>query len=200
MSRRWVAPPMILFLVLSLPLWAQRGGGGRGGAGGLGQQQGTMGQQRGQGTDRGGASAQERQRIRATDAQRVQYRSLTAAMNRVRTRAREMARLARRTGGGYEQFRAQYVELQNELEAMRDQHEDFLDGLSDEQQAATEGRAKEMAKDLDELNVWMEAMDDELKQSEPDAKKLEKQARQVEKAAKSLQDGSRRLAADLSIE
>ena len=83
---------------------------------------------------------------------------------------------------------------------MREQHEDFVDGLSDEQEAATKEREKEMAKDLDELNVWMEAMDDELKQSEPDAKKLEKQARQVEKAARGLQDGSRRLAQDLSID
>jgi len=199
MSRRLAAQILVLVLGFSFPLWAQRGGGGRGGGRG-GTQQGTMGQQRGQGTNRGGLNAQERQRVRATDAQRVQYRSLAQAMNRVRTRAREMARLAKRAGGGYEQFRAQYVELQNELELMRDQHEDFVDGLSEEQQAATEEREKEMAKDLDELNVWMEAMDDELKQTDPDAKKLEKQAREVEKAAKNWQEDSRRLASDLSIE
>jgi chromosome segregation ATPase len=200
MSKRLAAQTLVIVLGLSLPLWAQRGGGGGGGAGSLGQRQGTMGQQRGPMMDRSGPSAQERLRIRASDQQRVQYRSLTAAMNRVRTRAREMARLAKRTGGSYEQFRAQYVELQNEFERMREQHEDFVDGLSDEQEAATKEREKGMAKDLDELNVWMEAMDDELKQSEPDAKKLEKQARQAEKAAKNLQDGSRRLAQDLSID
>ena len=159
-----------------------------------------MGQQRDSMKDRGGPNAQERQQIRATDRQRVEYRSLAQAMNGVRTRAREMARLAKRAGGGYEQFRAQYAELQNELEAMRDQHEDFVDGLSEEQEAATEEREKEVAKDLDELNVWMEAMDEELKQSEPGAKKLENQARGIEKAAKNWQEDARRLASDLSIE
>jgi len=198
MSRHWFVPLMVFVLASSFPLWAQRGGGGRGG--GRGVEQGTMGQRRGPTTERSGLSAQERQRIRATDPQRVQYRSLVQAVNRVRTRARELARLAKKTGAGYEQLRAQYVELQNELEAMRDQHEDFLDGLSDEQQAATEQDAKEMAKDLDELNVWMEAMDDELKQSEPDGKKLEKQARQVEKAAENWQKNAHRLASDLSIQ
>jgi hypothetical protein len=176
MSGRLAAQILVLVLGFSFPLWAQRGGGGRGSGGGRGPQQDAMGQQR------------------------VQYRSLAQAMNRVRTRAREMGRLAKRTGGGYEQFRAQYIELQNEFELMREQHENFVEGLSDEQGVATEEREKEMAKDLDELNVWMEAMDDELNQGEPDAKKLEKQARQVEKAAKNWQEGSRRLASDLSIE
>ena len=140
------------------------------------------------------------QRIRATDKQRGQYRSLAQAMNRVRTRAREMAHVAKKGGGGHELFRAQYVELRDEVGLMQEQQEDFVDELSEEQQAATEARVKEMAKDLDELNVWMEAMDEELKQTEPDAKKLEKQARDVEMAAKKWQADSRRLASDLSIE
>jgi uncharacterized phage infection (PIP) family protein YhgE len=198
MIKRLAAQGLILILGFSLPLWAQRGGGRGGGRGG--PQQDAVGQQRGPMADRGGPSAQERQRIRATDRQRVEYRSLAQAMNRVRTRAREMAHLAKRAGDGYEQFRAQYVELQNELALMREQQKDFTEGLSEEQRATTKEREKEMAKDLDELNVWMEAMDDELKQSEPDTKKLEKQSRQVEKAAKNWQEDSRRMASDLSIE
>ena len=194
MSKRLAAQILVLVLAFSCSLWAQRGGGGRGG----GPQQ-DMGQQRGM-TGRGGPSAQEGQRIRATDKQRGQYRSLAQAMNRVRTRAREMAHVAKKGGGGHELFRAQYVELRDEVGLMQEQQEDFVDELSEEQQAATEARVKEMAKDLDELNVWMEAMDEELKQTEPDAKKLEKQARDVEMAAKKWQADSRRLASDLSIE
>jgi chromosome segregation ATPase len=190
---------MVLVLaLLSCSVWAQRGGGGRGG--GRGPQQETAGQPRGPMADRGGPSVQERQRIRATDRQRVQYKNLVQAANRVRTRARVMARLAKRAGGSYEQFREQYVALQGELQLMRQEHEEFVGGLNEEQRAASQERDKEMEKDLDELNVWMEAMDEELKQGEPEPKKLEKQAREVEKAVKDWQADTRRLASDLSIE
>jgi len=159
-----------------------------------------MGQARGPMPERAGLDAQQGQRIRATDQQRVQYRNLVQAANRVRTRAREMVRLAKRAGGGYEQYREQYVELQNELQLLRQQDEEFVAGLSEEQRAATEERDDKMDKELDELNVWMEAMDDELKQSKPEPKKLEKQAQEVEKIAKTWQEESGRLASDLSVE
>jgi hypothetical protein len=187
----------MLMLMLSSPLWAQRGGGGRGGA--RGSQAGALGQPQGPMADRAGPSAPDRQRIRATDRQRVEYQNLAQAASRLRSRARQMVRLAKKAGVSYELLRTEYVELQNELPLAREQQEAFTAGLSQEQRVAVQKRSAVMEKDLDELNVWMEAMDEELKQSEPEPRKLEQQSRQVEKAAKKWQDDSRHLASDLSI-
>jgi hypothetical protein len=71
--------------------------------------------------------------------------------------------------------------------------------LTEEQQTATRERDREMDKEIEELNVWAEAMDEELKQESPDPKQLAKQAREIEKATKNWQEQNRQLGSDLSI-
>ncbi len=187
-------------LTTNLTTYAQRGGGGRGGGVGGSQRQPTTGQPGGSAQARPGLSNEQRQRIRASEKQREQYRLATQAINRVRTRAREMVRAARADRFSFEQFRAQYVELRNEFQLMQEEHERLTAELSEEQRAATQDRNGEIEKDLEEIDVWIQAMDDELKESSPEPKKLADHSRKIEKAVKELEGEHRRLASDLSID
>jgi len=202
MSRGYMMVAGVLLLALSPVLWAQRGGGARGGGmgGPQGQRPTTMGQPQGSRGEKVGLSEQQRQRIRANDQQRNQYRTSTQAANRVRTRAREMARAAKGSGFNSEAFRQLRAQLQNEISLWQQEHEQFMATLTEEQQSATQERDREMDKELEELNVWAEAMDEELKQESPDPKQLAKQAREVENATKNWQEQNRQLGSDLSIE
>jgi len=202
MLRRSLMLAAILVGVLDPFLWAQGGGGARGGGmgGPQGQRQTTMGQPRGPQGEKAGLSEQQRQRIRATDQQRDQYRTSTQAANRVRTRAREMARVAKGAGFNSEAFRQLHVQLQNEITLWQQEHEQFMAALTEEQQTATQERDREMDREMEELDVWAEAMDEELKQESPDPKQLAKQAREIEKATKNWQKQHRQLGSDLSIE
>ena len=202
MSRGYMMVAGVLLLALSPVLWAQRGGGARGGGmgGPQGQRPTTMGQPQGPRGEKVGLSEQQRQRIRANDQQRNQYRTSTQAANRVRTRAREMARAAKGSGFNSEAFRQLHTQLQNEISVWQQEHEQFMATLTEEQQTATQERDREMDKELEELDVWAEAMDEELKQESPDPKQLTKQAREVENATKNWQEQNRQLGSDLSIE
>ena len=188
-------------LATNSTICAQRGGGGRGGGmGGPQRQPPTTGQPGGPTQQRPGLSKEERQRIRASEKQREQYRLATRAVNRVRTRAREMVRAAKADRFSVEQFRTQYVELQNEFVLMQQEHERLMAELTEAQRVATQDRNGEFEKDLEEIDVWIQAMDDELNESSPEPKKLADQSRKIEKAAKELEGDHRRLASDLSID
>jgi dsDNA-specific endonuclease/ATPase MutS2 len=167
--------------------------------GAQGQRPTTMGQAQSPRGEKVGLSEQQRQRIRASDQQRNQYRTSTQAANRVRTRAREMARAATGSGFNPEAFRQLRAQLQNEISLWQQEHEQFMATLTEEQQTATRERDREMDKEIEELNVWAEAMDEELKQESPDPKQLAKQAREIEKATKNWQEQNRQLGSDLSI-
>lgn len=200
MFNRGVILAAILILVLCPAGWAQRGGGARAGAGGARGSQSTMGQARGPSGERGGLSQEQRQRIRATEPQRSQYRVAAQAANRVRTRARAMVRMAKAAAFSSQEFRPLCSQLQNEIQLMTEEHEEFMAGLTEEQRTATKGRDDEMDKELEELKIWGEAMDEELKQPDPNPKQLSKQARQIEKTVKEYQNDDHQLALDLSIE
>ena len=168
--------------------------------GGSQRQPSTAGQPRESRQQRTSLSSEERQRIRASKKQRDQHQLATQAVNRIRTRAREMVRAARVNRFNLELFRRQYAELQNELSLMQEEHERLMAELGEEQRAATQDRNREMEKELEEIDVWIEAMDAELEEPSPDRKELEKGSRKIERAAKKLEDDYRSLASDLSID
>lgn len=186
-------------LATSAALFAQRGRQG-GGMGGSQRQPSTAGQPRESRQQPTGLSSEERQRIRASKKQRDQHQLATQAVNRIRTRAREMVRAARVNRFNLQLFRRQYAELQNELSLMQEEHERLMAELGEEQRAATQDRNREMEKELEEIDVWIEAMDAELEEPSPDRKELEKESRKIERAAKKLEDDYRSLASDLSID
>jgi hypothetical protein len=156
----------------------------------MSQQRGPMGDQ---------ATQREQLRRSVTDQQRNQYRVCSETAQRVRTRSREMVRLARGTKFNAEAWRQLHVQLQSEIQVMEEEHERLMQELGDEQRAATQQRTREMEEDLESLDVWMQAMDDELAESEPDAKQLAGQARKVEKAAKEWEKDNKDLGADLGL-
>lgn len=200
MFDREVILAAVLALVLNSAGWAQRAGGARSGVGGARGPQSTGGQPRGPGGERSGLSGEQRQRLRATEAQRSHYRVAAEAASRVRTRARQMLRVAKAATASSQEFRLLCSQLRREILSLTEEHEQFLAGMTEEQRAATKERAGEMDKELEELKIWGEAMDEELKQPDPKPKELTKQARQVEKAAKKYQEENHQLAHDLSIE
>jgi hypothetical protein len=200
MRNRWLALATVSLWAAGTLLFGQRGGGGRGGAGGPRGPQSTMGEPHGPMQQQAGMSEQQRQRIRANDAQREQYRITKETTSRVRTRAHEMLRLAKAAKLNLAECRSVYASLQNEIQLMQQEHEQLIVGLSEEQKAATRATDKEIDADLKELDVWAEAMDEELKESSPDPKQVRLQARAIEKSAKELEKKYRRLDSALDLE
>jgi chromosome segregation ATPase len=197
-------PRMALTVVLSLAassfLLAQRGAGGRSaGAGGPRGTQPTMRESGGPSQQRG-SSEQRRQKIQANDSQRKKYRVATRATKQVRTRAGEMVRLAKSLGFDLAGYRTLYASLQNEVQRMAQEHEALMTALSEEQRAATGEAARDIEADLKEIDVWMEAMDDELKEGTSAPQNLLQQARKVEKSAKNLEKQYSKLASELDLE
>jgi DNA repair exonuclease SbcCD ATPase subunit len=199
MRKTILALAAIVSLAVSPTLYAQRGGGG----GMQGQRPTATGQQRsGQRGEMGrqtGTRDQERQRIHATDQQRDQYRTCTQSADRVRTQACDMAQAAK-GGVNNEKFRQQHAQLRSEVQTMQQEHDRFMQGLSEEQRAALHDRIRKMDRVRDRVNTRLQEMDQELSQANPDTKRVARRAREVEKATNEWQKQYRNLGTDMGIE
>jgi hypothetical protein len=188
-------------LTMSSFLFAQRGGAGRGG--GASAQRGpqsSVGQQGGAAEQQRGLSDQQRRRIRATDPQREQYRATLQSARQLRTRAGEMARRARAAERNLAEYRALYATFQRELLLMQQEHEKLVSGLSEEQRAATRQTDREIEADLEELDLWAEVMDEELKTSDPDPKLVSQKAHRIGNSAEKLEKDYRALDSALDLD
>lgn len=186
---------LLAALWLAPAVWAQgRGAGGQGGQSRGGQPQGAAQPQQQRDRD------QQRLRIHATNQQRDQYRTCTQAADRVRTQTRQMAQAAK--GGGYnnEDFRRQHAELREEVRLMQQNHERFMQGLSDAQRAELQSRIRSMNQARERLHTKLQAMDQELNQPTPDRQRLEKQSREMERAMKEWQKCYRQMGAELEMD
>ncbi|HWQ03297.1 MAG TPA: hypothetical protein VNL38_02350, partial [Candidatus Nitrosotenuis sp.] len=190
MKAKWVVLPAILALAVS-PVWAQ----GRSGAQGRpNKSQGQ--QQRAQGAAKGGMS-QDRQRIRATDQQREQFRTCDQAMDRVRQQARDMAR----TSGGAQfnagEARQQRDRLREHFQLMQQEHERLMLGLNAEQRQSQEARHRNMEQIRERIQARLQEMDRELAAENPNGKQIAEQARNIEREMAQLQKHHRAMKADL---
>lgn len=83
---------------------------------------------------------------------------------------------------------------------MQQEHDRFMNGLSDEQRAGMQGRTRSMDQARDRLNNRVQQLDDELAKPEPDRKRMREHATEVEKAMKEWQKQYRNMGSDMGIE
>lgn len=190
--------------VLAVPLaCAQgKGGGGQGrpqgqGQGqGQGQAQGQQGQQ-GRGSEMGKGTMQ-RDRIRATNQQRNQIKTCDQSMDRVRTRARDMAQAAGGKNFNADQARQQRSQLRNEVQTMEQEHARLIQDLSAEQREAFQDQIRSMDQNRERIHTRLQEMEQELAGAGPNGKRVAEQARAIEREMKEWQKTNRKMASDMS--
>lgn len=186
-----VAVGLALTLALMIVLaQAQRPGGGTGGQRRAGGQR-QMGQQAGQ---------QQRQRAGATQEQQKQYRVCTEALNRIRSRIRQMTRLAAAQPFNAQQMQALQEQLRVELQEVEQQQAQLTESLNEQQRTAVQDRLAEIAKHQQDLDSFTEALGFELDQAALQETKVREQVKKLDTAAKELQKQQRELGSELEIE
>jgi hypothetical protein len=177
--------------------FAQRPGGhGMGGT----QQRGGMQQ-----GNTMGAQAQDHQRtkerLHVTTQQEQQVTNCIRSAERIRTRTRQMAKLA--NGKKFNATDAQRIreELRAEIQAMNEQQEQFMAGLSDDQKAAAQKPAEEAKRSSEDLKSMSDSLDLALEEEELQAsEKLRQQIRNLDETAKQLLNHQREIAETLGIQ
>jgi hypothetical protein len=147
-----------------------------------------------------GTQDRQRYRIHATGPQRDQYRICTQSVNRGRTQARNMVQFANGSGFIVEQARQRRDQLRNEIRTMQQEHDRFMQRLSDDERAAMQDRVRKMDQARDRVNLSIQAMNEGFKQVNPDQQHIAKQARKIEKAMKEWQKQYHKMGSDMEIE
>lgn len=202
MKSRTLALAAILALSIAPALWAQGRGGGQGRGG---QQEGRpqSGQQRGGQQGQRGEHPRthehQRKRMHTTEQQRRQYHTCTRSAERVRTQAREMAQAARGGGFNKQEFRQQHQQLQNAIQNMQEEHNRFVQGLTEEQKGDMQERIRKMEQSRERVREHLQQMDQELEQDNPNRKHIAEHAREMEKAVKEWQKQYRHMGSDMGI-
>jgi uncharacterized phage infection (PIP) family protein YhgE len=197
-----IAPLSITLVVLLLATPTAYGRGGGRGVGGH-ESGGHRGGERSSGMDQQGSEVSSkmhrRQHIQATKEQHSQYRNCVQSAERVRSRAREMTQAAKGKAFNREQAQQYREQLQNEIQMMEQNHQQFVEGLSEEQRAQIRGRVWKMDKARERLNAHLQTMDQELNQGEFNGKGVAKQAGEIEKAMKEWNKQYQKVASDLGV-
>jgi chromosome segregation ATPase len=201
-----LALTLTLFILFAAPLaLAQMRGGGAGGGGGQGS--GMGGGQRGAGMgrpadfpDMGSSQMQQRrQQMHTTDQQDRQYRRCSQAMNRVRTRLRQISKLSSTQPLPV----AQLIPLQDQLSAdvqdMQQQLNELVASLNDEQKTADQEKIEDLMQSTKDLEAFADALGYELEQENVETAKVREELRTADGAAKQVQKQERELAESLGI-
>ncbi len=206
MKTKILAMAALLCLCVAPALLAQgRGGQGQRGQQGQGpratgqQQRGGQQQQQQQGQQTQ-TREQQRQRIHVTDQQRNQFRTCTLSADRVRTQARQMAQAAKGGGANNPEFRQQHQQLREQIRMMQQEHDRFMNGLSEQQRDQLQDRIRKMDQARERVHTQSQALDQEIGQPNPNGGRLEKRAREMEKATKEWQKQYRTMAEEMGIE
>lgn len=165
--------------LLTIPPAAFAQGRPAGGSqGGPRQRPGPTQMQKGQMGQRGTA---DRTRLRASDRQRDQLRTCTQDADRLRTQARDMDRLAKSGVFHAGEARPLRDRMRDQLRTIEQNHEQLMNGLSEEQSTALRNRIDEMNRIRQRVNSRLGEMDQELNKENPDAKQIREQARQIDR-------------------
>jgi uncharacterized protein (DUF3084 family) len=82
---------------------------------------------------------------------------------------------------------------------MQQEHDRFMQGLSEEQRAALRDRIRKMDQARDRIHTQSPQMDQEMSQANPDAQRIATQAREMEKVVKEWQKQYRSLGSEIGI-
>lgn len=90
--------------------------------------------------------------------------------------------------------------MRNEIRTMQQEHDRFMQRLSDDERAAMQDRVRKMDQARDRVNLSIQAMNEGFKQVNPDQQHIAKQARKIEKAMKEWQKQYHKMGSDMEIE
>lgn len=170
----------------------------RGNAGMAGSQSGQHGATGKQGQRQMGSGLgtrdEQRLRIHATDQQRQQLRDCTKSADRIRTRAREITRQFRNASVTPAQAMQWREQLRNDLQAMNENYELFMNDLSEEQQLAAQQTIEQIEQSRTQLLEFAELLDNELIAPELQHDRIRDQAQDTERAADQLKKHQTELA------
>jgi chromosome segregation ATPase len=110
-----------------------------------------------------------------------------------------MAEAAKGGGANNPEFREQHQRLREEIRTMQQEHDRFMQALSEEQRAAMQDRIRKMDQARERLHTQLQGMDQELNQANPDPKRLETQTREMERATREWQKQYRSMGSDMGI-
>lgn len=198
MKRKILILGSAMLLIVSISAAQRRGGNSGMGAGQQGQHGAPA--QMGQRQQMGGAMGtrdQQGLRIHASDQQRKQLRDCSQSADRIRKRTRDMSR---QSGAALapEQAKQWRAQLRNEVQAMNQQQEQLMAGLSEEQKAASRQTIQQMEQSRTQLRDLAEALDNELIAPELQQDRIREHARDTEHAAAQLKKHQNQLAAELN--
>lgn len=197
-----IAPLSITLVVLLLATPTAYGQGGSRGAGGHdggGHRGGERSSQMGQQRTEVGSKMHQRERIHATKEQHSQYRTCVQSAERVSSRARQMTQVAKGKAFNREQAQQYLEQLRNEIQMMEQNHQQFVEGLSEEQSAQIRERVRKMDKARERLNAHLHTIDQQLNQGEFNGKGVAKQAGEIEKAMKEWNKQYQKVGSDLGV-
>jgi hypothetical protein len=187
-----------LGLILATTAAAQHGQGH--GQQGQGQRPPTAGSQGSTGSAGGSQTQmrdQQRLKIQATDQQQQQLKTCSQSVERLRSRVRQMSRISSSQKIAAEQAKQWREQLRAEMEAMNQEQERLVSGLTTEQKSAVQTQTKEMETSRTRLDDMAEAVEMELALEEPDPAKVQQTAKQMETEVNRIRTQQKKLENEL---
>ncbi len=175
-------------------------GQGQGGPGGQGRQRPTTTQQQQQRQTGTASGTQERQRIRATDRQRDQLRTCTQTADRIRQQARDMDRQAKSGSFNADRARQQRDQLREQVRTMEEQHQQLMNGMSEDQKTALRTRTEEMNRIHERVNAQLGRLDEELGKPEPNRKQVAETAQRISRDMNQWREQYRKMETEMSVQ
>ena len=172
-------------------------GHGQGRPGGQQRQRPTTGQQKQMGKAGG---TQDRQRIRATDRQRDQLRTCTQTADRIRQQARDMDRQAKSASFKAGEARQQRDQLREHVRTMEEQHQQLMNGLSEDQKTALRTRTEEMNRIHERVNAQLGRLDEELNKPEPNRKQVAEAAQRISRDMNQWREQYRKMESEMGAD
>lgn len=189
MVRTFIVASSVVLLFVST-LSAQRHGSGN-----AGQQQG-----RPQTSVNQGSGIQQRDRVQARTStnlqQRQQLRTCTSSTDRIRTQTREMSKQASRGSINAAQAQRWREQLQNQVQSMNQQHEQFMAGLSDQQKLQARDQIQALEQSRTRLQQSADALSSDLSSPDRDRDRIRDRARDTEQAALQLKQAQNAVSAN----
>jgi transposase-like protein len=111
-----------------------------------------------------------------------------------------MARIKQNQPISSEQASQWREQLRDDIQTMKQEQMNQMNGLSPEQQEATRDRTQQMQMTREQLEKMSEALDMELAMEAPDPVKVRQQAREMESAVNKIRTQQQQLNNDLGID
>ncbi len=110
-----------------------------------------------------------------------------------------MSRTASKSSFNADEVRQQHQRVQEQVRTLAQNHEQLMQGLSQEQKDAVQQRNQSLLQTHERIQNRLQEMDQELANPQPNAKRVAEQARATEREMNAYQKEFRAMGDDLSL-